>query len=477
MRSNFIQFATPRMRVLSNDQIRAIYFAALEILEKTGMFIDSEETLGFLADHGALVGPGNRVRIPAYLVERALKTVPPRVVLCNRDGERKLFLEDNNVYFGCNPDNPDYIDPYTGQRRPFTSADGKDMATVVDYCEHIEFVLNACFSADVHPDVADRVIVRQMMFNMRKPIGFSCTNADTLLDIIDMAAIVAGGYEELKMNPYIFHIQEPISPLHHDGNTMKEVMICAKKGIPLVYYPMPMAGATAPATLAGMLAQSLAESFTGLVVHQLTTPGAPFVSGGVVSIMDMKTTRFSYGAPEMSLSVAALTDILHYFKIPVWGTAGCVDAKEVDQQAAAEIAISCLMSGLSGANLVHDTGLMDQATVSCPEILLLADEIISLVGKILQGIDVNEETLALDVIDEVAKGEDFISHEHTYKHFRNFWVPSLFDRSVLRKGEELPPLTDRLNEKAREVIETHEVPPLPQDKLNEILKLEKKWLE
>jgi trimethylamine--corrinoid protein Co-methyltransferase len=477
MRSNFTQFTTPRMRVLSDEQINSIYLASLEILERTGMKVNCSETLQFLADHGALVGPENRVRIPAYLVERALKTVPPRVILCNRDGKRELFLEDHNVYFGCNPDNPDYIDPYTGVRRPFTSLDGKDMAKVVDYCTHIDFVLNACFSADVPRDVADRVIVRQMMLYMRKPIGFSCTDADSLLDIIDMAAIVAGGYEELRMNPYIYHIQEPISPLNHDGNAMKEIMICAEKGIPLVYYPMPMAGATAPATLAGMLAQNLAEAFTGMVVHQLTNPGAPFLSGGVASIMDMKTTRFSYGAPEMSLCVAALTDILHYLKIPVWGTAGCVDSKTVDQQAATEIAISCLMSGLSGANLIHDVGLMDQATVSCPEVLLLTDEILGMVSKILQGINVSDETLALDVVNDIGSGESYISHEHTYEHFRSFWVPTLFDRSVLREDQKLPSLTERLNEKARDIIDNHEVPPLPQDKLNDLLELEKKWLK
>ena len=416
------------------------------------------------------------MRIPAYLVERALSTVPPRVVLCNRDGERKIFLEDNNVYFGCNPDNPDYLDPYTGERRPFTSQDGKDLATVIDYCENIDFVLNACFSADVPRHVADRVIIRQMMFNMRKSIGFSCTNADSLLDIIEMASIIAGGYEQLRMNPYIFHIQEPISPQSHDGNAMREIQICAEYGVPLVYYPMPMAGATAPATMAGMLTQSLAESFTGMVIHQLTKPGAPFISGGVTSIMDMKTTRFSYGAPEMSLCVAALTDILHYLKIPVWGTAGCVDSKAVDQQAAAEIAISCLMAGLSGANLVHDTGLMDQATVTCPEVLLLANEIQGMVGKILGGIHVSDETLALDVINDIGNGQSYLSHEHTFKHFRNFFVPDLFDRSVLQKGHTMPSMTERLNEKARSVIETHQVPPLAADKRKAIEELEKKWL-
>ena len=476
MKANFTQFSTPQMRVLSDDQIEEIHLAACEILERTGMKIYNEDARELLHGHGAYIGPDHRVCIPSHLIDDALSKAPRRVVLCNRDGERTMFLEDHKGYYGCNPDNPEFIDPYTGERRPFTSTDGKTMATVVDYTRHIDFVLNGCFSADVPRDVADRVIIRQMMLYQRKTIGFSCKDADSLLDIIDMAAIVAGGHEQLKSNPYIFHIQEPISPLVHDANSIREVMICADKGIPVVYYPMPMGGATAPATPAGLLAQNHAESMTGLVIHQLTKAGAPFVTGGVASIMDMASTRFSYGAPELYLQCAALADIAHHFKIPFWGTAGCVDAKTVDQQAAVEIAMSCLMAGLSGANLIHDVGLMDQASVTCPEIMLLADEVISMVKHVLKGIDVNEETLALDVVNTVGPAGNYLGEDHTLRHFRSFWTPTLFDRSVTEAREPGPSLSEKLNEKARHVIENHEVPPLPDDKVKQLMKLEKKWL-
>ncbi len=473
IKANYSQFNSPRMRVLSDEQIQEIHYAGCEILSRTGMKVENEKALELLHSHGAYVD-NKRVRFPFHMVEKALSTVPERITLCNRDGERKIFLEGYKSFFGCNPDNPEYYDPYTGERRPFTSKDGADLARVIDYLPNIDFVLNACFSTDVHEDVADRVIIRQMMLNMRKTIGFSCKDADTLLDIIEMGSIVAGGKEELKKNPYMFHIQEPISPLVHDDNGIKELMICAENSFPLVYYPMPMGGATAPATPAGLLAQNHAECLTGIIIHQLTNPGSPIIYGGVASIMDMKTTRFCYGAPEMYLQVAALADIAHYFKLPIWGTAGPVDSKKVDQQAATEMSLGYLMAAMSGQNLIHDTGLMDQATVTCPEILILANEIIGMVKKIMGGVEVNEETLALDVIDQAYESGNFLAEEHTLKHFRSFWKPTLFEKSTDKVQKDT--IDTKLNKKAIDIIENHKVPELAEDKKKALLELEKKWL-
>lgn len=475
MRSNYVQYRTPQMKVLSVDQIEEIHSAACEILARTGSKIMNTKAKELLHGAGAHICDNNVVKIPAYMIDQAIRTAPKKVVMCNRDGERKINLTGHHVHYGCNPDNPEYIDPFTHERRLFVSADGRQLAKIIDQAKHIDFLLNACFSSDFPENVADRVIVMEMMLNQRKTVGFSCKDADSLLDIIDMAAIVCGGYDNLKQNPYIFHIQEPISPLIHDDNSIKEVMICAEKGVPLVYYPMPMGGATAPATSAGLLAQNHAESLTGLVIHQLAVPGAPFIYGGVASIMDMKSARFSYGAPELHLQCSALADIAHHFQLPIWGTAGCVDAKTVDPQAGAEIAMSCLMAGLSGANLIHDVGLMDQATVTCPEVLLLADEVIGMVKKILGGIDVNEDTLALDVIDEVGPGGNFISQEHTFNNFGNFWKPRFFDRTVYKKGEDVN-LNKKLNEEAISIINNYEVPELDEAKVKELRTLEKKWL-
>lgn len=466
----------PQVRILTDQQIRKIHSAACEILERTGTKIYSDKAKELLYSHGARIGQDHTVRIPSYLLDEALSKAPQRIVLCNRDLERTMFLEDRNVHFVCNSDNLDYIDPYTRQRRPHTSQDAVQIAKIVDWTRHIDAVQTGGFASDVDPEVADRVIIRQMMLNCRKHIGFSCKSPDSLLDIIDMAAVVVGGHEELKYNSYIFHLQEPVSPLVHNDHSMQELMICAEHLIPLVYYPMPMGGATAPATAAGLLAQNHAESLTGLVVHQLTRPGAPFVYGGVASVMDMATTRFCYGAPELHLWCSALADIAHYFNLPFWGTSGCVETQTVDEQAAVELALSILMAGLSGSNLVHDNGLMDQASLVCPEILLLADEIMDIVKAILKGVQVSDETLALDVIHTVGSGGNFLAEDHTLKHFRNFWRPKLFNRKEQQPGEAILAFSERLNQKARQIIETYEVPPLSDDKVKELRKLEKKWM-
>ena len=326
----------PQVRILTDAQIEKIHSAACEILETTGTRIYSDKAKELLYSHGARIDSDHIVRIPSHLLDDALRHASRRIVLCNRDLERTIFLEGRNVHYVCNPDNLDYIDPYNGQRRPYTSEDAVQMAKIVDWTRHIDAVQTGGFAADVPKEIGDRVIIRQMMLNCRKHIGFSCTDAESLLDIIDMAAIVVGSHEALKENSYIFHLQEPISPLVHDENSIKEVMICAEHNIPIVYYPMPMGGATAPATAAGLLAQNHAESLTGLVIHQLTKPGAPFVYGGAASVMDMKTMRFCYGAPELHLFCTALADIAHHFEIPFWGTAGCVETDEVNEQAAAE---------------------------------------------------------------------------------------------------------------------------------------------
>lgn len=476
-KSNCIQYTTPQMKVLSDSQIEMIHLAGLEIMERTGMQIECDEAKQLLLDYGAYEDEKGMVHIPSWMVKEAMAIAPQKIVMSNRDGERCMFLEGNNTHFGCNPDMLDYIDPYTHERRPYTSDDARQMAIVADWCENIDFVLTACQSFDVPYEVADRVVNRQMMLYNRKPIGFSCTDPDSLCDLIDMAAIVVGGHEKLARNPYIFHIGEPCSPLKHDAKIMKELIICAKRGVPMVYYPMPMGCGTAPATGAGRLALSHAESLTGLVVSQLAKPGAPFIYGSIPAVMDLKSMRYSYCAPECYLECSAMADIGHYFKIPVWGTAGMVDSKAVDAQAGAEMAFACLMQGLSGSNLIHDGAFMDEATLVCPESLLLCDEVVSIVKGILRGIEVNAETLALDVIDEIGPHADYISHEHTYRHFKEIWMPKSFDRTINRKNETLPSYDERLNAMARDIIENHEVPALAEDKYKALMELEKKWLK
>jgi len=465
---------TPRMQVLTESQIREIHLAACEILERTGSLIHNAEARDLLHSHGAVVGKNDLVRIPYDLVDRALKTVPERFVLCHRGGERKLFLESGKTYFSPLVDNIYIIDHHTRKRRKYVAADAPKMARIMDYTRHMDVVQVGAFADDLPAEIVARVNTREMMINQRKAISFSANGPDSLLDIIEMAAIVAGGYDELRLNPYLLKLGEPISPLVHDGDAIKELMICAQYGLPIVYYPIPMGGATAPATAGGLLAQGHAESLAGLVVHQLVKPGAPFLYGGVATVMDMRSTACVYGGPELYLQCAALADIAHYFHLPFWGTAGCTDTAVLNEQGAAEIGMSCLLAVLSGANLVHDVGLLDQASLVDPVTILFCDEVIDHVKHFMKGIHLDKENMALDVIDAVGAGGHYLSEKHTLKHFKKFWSPTYFTRPAL-DGLAHRDLIEVLNEKVRDIEQHHEVPPLDADKVKALQELEKKW--
>ncbi|BHH83493.1 trimethylamine methyltransferase family protein [Desulforhopalus sp. 52FAK] len=475
MFANMTQF-TPRMRVISDSQINEIHMAACEILERTGTLIHSEDAKELLHSHGAYIEKGDLVKIPSHLVDKALRTVPERFVLCDREGNRKYRMETGKTHYSPLVDNIDIIDPYTRKRRPYIGSDAKKMAKLMDYTRHMDVVQVGAFAEDLPANIVDRVNVREMFFNQRKAISFSPNGPQGLKDIIDMAAIVAGGHDELRINPRIIKLGEPISPLVHDADAIEELMICAKYGVPIVYYPIPMGGATAPATSAGLLAQGHAESLTGLVIHQLTNPGAPFLYGGVATVMDMMSTVCVYGGPELYLQCMALSDIAKHFKLPFWGTGGCTDTKQLDAQGAAEIGMSIFMTAMTGANLVHDVGLLDQAGLVDPSNILFCDEVIDHVKHFMQGIHLSEENFALDTIHEVGPGGNFLTADHTIDHFRGFWNPTYFTRPAMGMKEGAD-LMKTLNEKVINIEETHEVPPLDPDKVAAIKDLEQKWMK
>ena len=230
---------------------------------------------------------------------------------------------------------------------------------------------------------------------------------------------------------------------------------------------------------AAPLAQLNAEVLSGLVIHQLKTRGAPFAYGAIPGGMDMKTMVVSYGSPELDLLSAAIADIAHHYKLPVLGTAGCSDAKVINQQFAVEATLACLMGALSGANLIHDVALIDAATVVSPEGVVLVDEILDMVKRILGGAPVDEETLSVDVIRQVGPGGHYLEHPHTLRHFREMWYPKLFDRTHYEAWAAGPRLTldEKINRKTIEILDTHRAPELPSDVLKELDSLESAWLK
>ena len=474
MRVNYQVNATPRFQVLTDDQIEEILSACYEILERVGVKVHNREAVDLLCGAGAHSPDGTLVKIPSFMVKKALGTVPGRIVLSGRDGSREVILEKDRIYYGTGSDCPSFVDPVTGVRRATVFDDVVNAARVTDALDNIDFFMSLGLVADVPRKTYDRHQFLAMMTGTRKPLVITAVDSRGLSDQHEMACAVMGGRDAFRMNPLFAVYAEPSSPFVHTEAAVDKVLLAAERGIPVIYTPGLSAGGTAPVTPAGALAEGIADSLAGLVISQLKSPGAPFIMGGVFTALDMRTTIFSYGAPEMLLMGAALTDVSKYLKIPVFSTAGCSDAKVLDQQAALEAGMSILLAAQSGANLIHDVGYLESGLLGSLDMLVLSDEAISVAKRIMRGIEVSPETLAVDVMSQVGPGGHFLVEDHTLKHFRKeLWDPNLVDRSTHEAWEKNGRKTmgDRVRERVTQILKTHTAPPLDEKILKELRKI------
>ena len=463
MRTNYKKNQSPLFRVLSDDQIEDIHLAALQVLEQTGTRVYHDEGVRLLQEAGCQVSDGNLVRIPSWLVKASLATAPERVTVAGRDRAKRITLEYNRIYFGTGSDCPFVLDPCTDERRPFTFQDVYHAAKIAEALPNIDFHMSVGLTSDVPATTYDRHQLLAMIQGTTKPLVITAVDEKGLADQYEMACEAVGGAEEFARAPLFVVYIEPSSPLNNSRTAVAKLLYSAQAGIPAIYTPCPMAGGTAPATLAGVLVQGLAECLTGVVLAQLRRKGAAVIIGGVASIVDMRTTILSYGAPELSLLSAAMTDITKWLRLPMFSTAGCSDAKVLDEQAAAESAVSVVLAALSGANLIHDVGYLESGLTGSYDMMVVSDEIIGLVKHILRGITVDDEHLATNVIDRVGPGGHFLAEDHTLRHFRTeFWFPALFDRTRWADWQEKgsKPLAQRVRAKVLDLIESFHPAPL-----------------
>ncbi|MGD9180890.1 MAG: trimethylamine methyltransferase family protein [Desulfobacterales bacterium] len=466
----------PKLQVINDDQIRHIHVATLEVLERTGVKMTHPRGLELLDGAGARVA-GDRVRIPAWMVEDAIRKAPSRVVLGNRNGERCVFLEEDKSWFGPSLDCIDYLDPITDERSRFTSAHCRITATLADALPNFHWSMIIGMADDQPPDIADRVIVRQALTYCEKPLVFCCKDTNSERDIYEMAILICGSKENFEKAPTIVQYSEPISPLEYYDPAVDKMLFTVEHGIPLINFPAPQACGSAPATFAGTIVQGSAESLSGLVLAQIARPGAPFIYGAFTTIMDMQTSVFSYGAPEMALMVGAMAQMAQYYKLPFFGTAGSTDAKFCDAQAAAEATLQCLSSAAIGSGLIHDcSSWMDHGSLVSPAFMVLVNEILHNVNQYMRGVPVTQETLAIDLIDRVGPGAHYLQEEHTMEHFREVRYSKLFERSVYDQWKEMG--AKRFEERLRDLTQeamAHQPAPLAPDVIKELDHMQAHW--
>jgi len=467
-----IETHRPSMQIISEKQVKAIHHAAMEILTSYGVQVQDEEALQILRDAGAVVGKYDRVKIPEYLLQDALTSAPSRVVLSNQKGEPCLFLEEGKTYFGPGSDTIYTIDPETGARRRVQVKDVGYFARVCDALPNISFVMSMGNPEDVPRNMVYMYEFAQMIKNSNLPIIFCSQDHRDTEKIWEMAvAVFKGDKEKLEQNPFFLNYIEPVSPLKFPKTSTQKLIISARRNIPVACPSGANTGTAAPITMAGAVAMGIAESLFGLVLQQLVRKGAPFVFGPNVSVMDQKTTVVSYGCPEWSLTQGAVAEMGRFYGLPTWGYGGATDAKRVDAQAGIEATFSVFTAMACRCNLIHDAGYIEYGTTSSLEQLVMANEIIDMARFFMNGVEVNDNTLALKVIDRCKSSSTFLTDDHTLENFKTAqWYPKLMDRQNYPAWEKAGSLTmeERLRAEVKQILSTHKPDPKPDHVTREI---------
>jgi trimethylamine--corrinoid protein Co-methyltransferase len=452
----------PAVRMLSDEQVRDVHYATLEILEKIGIDIQDPHGRELLLEAGAWES-NNRIKIPEKLLVDMLAKTPSRIPMYDRLGDLTMPLELGKVFFGTGSDTIFTHDVHTGERRRSVGQDVEDIARLADALENIDFIMSMGVPSDVPVQDAFLHTFIRMVRGSIKPMVYTAKDNRDMEDIYQIACTICGGEQGLRERPFLLHYAEPISPLLILGESLQKIIFCAEKGIPSGYIPSPNPGGGGPISLAGAIALGSAECLVGLIISQLIRPGTPYIYGMNTAALDMKTTIVSYGSPEWSLGMTAWTDMGRFYNLPVWGYAGASDSKVVDAQAGIEATFSIFSAFLSRCTLNHDVAYIEYGSTSSMEMLVISDEIISMARRFMKGVPVNKETLALEAIAHVRPGSGFISDDSTLKSFRKEqWSPHLIDRKRydIWATDGSKDMYRRANERANKLLASQQVAPL-----------------
>jgi trimethylamine--corrinoid protein Co-methyltransferase len=451
---------TPRLLYLGPRQQARLHEASLEILERVGACLQDPQALELLRRAGARLEEGGRVHIPPSLVEWALSVAPKSILLHDREGRPALPLERGRVFFGPGSDCLYIRDHRSGERRPATLQDVVEAARLADGLSNVDFLMSAFLPSDVPPQRANQAQMLAMLENSTKPILFVTNDFEASGDIVRAAEAVAGGAEALASRPFCGCYINVTAPLRHNAESLQKLLFLAGKGIPTTYTPMVLRGVSGPVTTAGATALANAGELVGLTLAQLAREGAPVIhSGGYGDAFDMRTMVGAYAGPE---SYGSRSSMAAYYGLPSFGLAGASDSKLPDEQAAGEAALTLLAESLAGVNLVHDLGYLESGKCGSLQMLALCDELAGWVRCLQRGIEVNEETLALATIAELGPEGDYLSSEHTVRHFREGWMPALFDRSHFEgwSAAGARGLGERARERVEQILAAHRPAPL-----------------
>jgi len=455
----------PRLKLdlLSPEDIFRLHCATLAIIERTGVRFPSERALHIWEAHGASVDWDTKiVRAPGHLIDEALKKAPPVYTLAARCPEQDLPLDGNHVFCATDGCGVEVLDLYSGEKRRSCLQDVADIARVADYAEEIGFHWVAVSAQDRPPETRGLHELSAIWENSTKHVQTeSIYSAEEARAAVEMAALVAGGRDALRQRPVLSIMQCTAPPLGQDGGSVDAALVAAEAGLPVGFMTMSSCLTTGPATMAGTLVVGNAEVISATALIQLAFPGAPVFYAAAQTASDLRNGAYTGGGPEDFLFGAATNLLSDYYDIPLSMGSFATGAKQPNWQAGVENSLSTFMACIVMSDMLLGAGLLHGSRIWSYEQLLMDCEIFDLVRKMMEGILVDDETLALDVIDAVGPGGNFLKQKHTRQHMRELWMPQFMDRRSYEAWEEQGDgAPEWARAKAQQILATHQPEPL-----------------
>jgi trimethylamine--corrinoid protein Co-methyltransferase len=452
------------LNLLTKNEYRDIHQATLQVLKKTGVFVEDQKAREVFGSCGARVDEKNMIiKLPSAMVEDAIESAPAEVTLAGRDPKHDILLNNNGSSYLNFGGGINVVDPYTGAVRQSTKADLAASARLCDALKEVNLYSRAVYPLD-QPQKSLHLHTAEACFNnTSKPFLNGPESEWETKKIIEMAAAAVGGEEKLKARKPIVFISAVSSPLKLSRKFCETIMTSSQADFPTFIASMAMAGGTAPVHLAGVLVQTNAEILAGVVLAQLVRKGIPVVYNSYSTAMDLRLGTSPLGLPETALVGASVAGLCRYYQLPCLVPGLSSDSKQHGSQAAFEKAITGMAAAMAGASILVGIGGLETGLTFDFGQAVLDDEIVRMIKHLKQGIEVKAETLSIDLIDEIGQMGNYLSHETTFSKMKSFSQTHLFDRNNREDWENngKPDSYARALARAIELLESHQPEPLP----------------
>ena len=449
-----------RFKPLTEESIYRIHQTAMRVIEEVGFEVNSQAALELFEVAGARVDWERRqVRLSEKRAMELIEIAPSEVRLCGQEEKHDLLLGGHRVCTGTGGTALYIYHPDTGQKRLASLDDLKRIARLVDHLDNIHLFMLPTYPNELPVEQVDVNRFFAGLDNTTKHVMGGIYTLDGVNQVIRMAEIITGSAETLRQRPLISMVACSISPLKMDRQYGDLVVTIAQAGIPLVCPAEPLCGATSPVTLTGNLVIQIVDSLMGVMLTQIVNPGTPVIFGSVASSADLKSFKYLAGSVEMGLLNAAGAQMAQFYRLPFYAPGGMTDSKVLDAQSGYESALTSLLSALAGANFIHDAaGLMEFALTACYEKFVIDNDILGMVMRAVEGIKVDDDSLAFDLIKKVGPGGNFVTAKHTRDFMRSeHYQPSVSDRDSREEWEAKGGKTtwERAAERVKEILANH----------------------